>query len=74
METIPMRHMKDRRYELLPIDEIVVLNSRDREEARFTENVRSIREIGLLKPILVNVRFRAETGKYELICGEGRLV
>lgn len=74
MDKIPIRLMKDRRYEVLPIDKIVVLNSRDREESRFAENVESIRNTGLRKPVLVNERFLASTGKYELVCGEGRLL
>jgi ParB family chromosome partitioning protein len=74
MDKIPMRLMKDRRYAVLPIDKIVVLNSRDREESRFAENVESIRNTGLRKPVLVNERFLASTGKYELVCGEGRLL
>jgi ParB family chromosome partitioning protein len=65
--------MSDRRYEFLPIDKIVVLNSRDREQERFSENVQSIQTVGLLKPVLVNARFLPESGKYELVCGEGRL-
>jgi ParB family chromosome partitioning protein len=71
---IPMRLRKDRRYEFLPIDSIVVLNSRDREETRFAENVKSIENLGLLKPVLVNERFLSSSGKYELVCGEGRLL
>lgn len=74
MDKIPMRLMKDRRYAVLSIDKIVVLNSRDREESRFAENVESIRKTGLRKPVLVNERFLASSGKYELVCGEGRLI
>lgn len=72
--SVPLRLMKDRRYEVLPIDKIVVLNSRDREQERFSENVQSIQTVGLLKPVLVNERFYPSTGKYELVCGEGRLI
>lgn len=74
MDPSSLRPMKDRRYLLLPVDRIVVLNSRDREEERFGENVKSIQNVGLLKPVLVNARFHAETGAYELVCGEGRLL
>lgn len=73
-DIIPMRLMKDRRYAVLPLDKIVVLNSRDREETRFAENVESIRKTGLRKPVLVNERFVESSGKYELVCGEGRLI
>jgi ParB family chromosome partitioning protein len=74
MDPSPLRLMKDRRYETLPVDRIVVLNSRDREETQFAQNVRSIGEVGLQKPVLVNRRFLPETGTYELVCGEGRLL
>lgn len=74
MESIPLRLMKDRRYEVLPVDQIVVLNSRDRDQDQFSDNVKSIETTGLLKPVLVNERFRAGEGKYELVCGEGRLI
>ncbi|MEK7270276.1 MAG: ParB N-terminal domain-containing protein [Planctomycetota bacterium] len=74
METVPIRLMKDRRYEWVPIDRIAVLNSRSRDSAQFADNVRSIQDVGLLKPVLVNRRFLEESGKYELVCGEGRLI
>jgi ParB family chromosome partitioning protein len=66
--------MKDRRYDRVLVDRIVVPNSRDREPEQFAENVTSIGEVGLLKPVLLNERFVQETGNYELICGEGRLL
>jgi len=74
MDSIPLRLMKDRRYELLPIDRIIILNSRDREQERFSDNVQSIQNVGLLKPVLVNERFYKKTEKYELVCGEGRFI
>lgn len=74
MENIPIRLMKERKYKLVRVDQIVVLNSRDREQGQFAENIRSIRDVGLLKPVLLNKRFFREAGKYELVCGEGRLI
>ena len=64
--------MADREYRLIPVDSIVVLNSRNRNQQKFAENVRSIDEVGLRKPIVVNGRGFERTGKYELVCGEGR--
>jgi ParB family chromosome partitioning protein len=66
--------MAQRNYQMIPVEKITVLNSRSREEQQFAENVRSIEEIGLLKPIVVNARNFQKTGSYELICGEGRLI
>lgn len=66
--------MADREYQLIPVDSIVVLNSRNRNRQKFAENVRSIDEVGLRKPIVVNGRGFSRTGKYELVCGEGRFL
>lgn len=74
MENIPIRSMADRDYRMVPVDKIQVVNSRTREKKQFDENVRSIDEVGLYKPILVNSRNFEATGMYELICGEGRLL
>lgn len=64
--------MAERKYRLIPVDKIHVLNSRNREQTQFEDNVRSIESIGLLKPIVVNERTLEKEGFYELICGEGR--
>ena len=56
------------------IQDIDVINPRQRDKERFEEIVESIGRVGLLKPILVNSRYFEEKGKYELLCGEGRLL
>lgn len=66
--------MSERRYAMIPVDKITVLNSRNRDKQQFAENVRSIEEVGQLKPIVVNGRNAEKTGIYELVCGEGRLL
>jgi ParB family chromosome partitioning protein len=66
--------MSKRRYEEVPIDQVKVINSRNREKEQFTMNVESIESVGLMKPIRVNDKFLESTGVYELICGEGRLI
>src|SRR6056297_387440 len=63
-----------RRYEDVPIDRVKVINSRNRDQEQFEMNVESIDSVGLMKPIRVNDKFLESTGKYELICGEGRLL
>jgi ParB-like chromosome segregation protein Spo0J len=70
---IIIRSAKERHVALISVDEIVVVNSRERDEKRFEETVRSIEVVGLQKPICVNERNLEKTGKYELVCGEGRL-
>jgi ParB family chromosome partitioning protein len=63
-----------RRYDKVPIEQIKVINSRDRDLSQFKMNVNSISELGLMKPIRVNDKFFPRTGFFELICGEGRLL
>lgn len=64
--------MADRKYKLIPLDKIRVLNSRTRDKTQFEDNIRSIGSIGLLKPIVVNESRYKDEGYYELVCGEGR--
>jgi len=64
--------MSERQYQMIPLDKIVVLNSRNREKDQFEENIRSIEAVGLKQPIIVNCRNFPKTQQYELICGEGR--
>lgn len=74
MDPSSIRLMKDRRFEMISTEDVVVVSSRNREQGQFKENVRSIGSIGLYKPILVNIRNWSRLKKYELICGEGRLL
>lgn len=74
MDKIPLRNMTERDYRMIPVDQIQVVLSRTRDKKQFDENVRSIGEMGLYKPILVNKRHLEATGKYNLVCGEGRLL
>ena len=60
--------------QLIPIDRIEVLNSRDRDTKVFEEIVGNIKAIGLKKPITVAQREGPDgETKYVVICGEGRL-
>ena len=65
--------MSKRRYGMIPVDKIIVLNPRNRDRQQFAMNVRSIADIGQLKPIVVSARNLEKTGNYELVCGQGRL-
>jgi ParB family transcriptional regulator, chromosome partitioning protein len=71
---ISIRNMSEREYYLVPVDQIRVVNPRERDKEQFQENVRSIKALGQYKPILVNKRNLAATGFYDLICGQGRLM
>ena len=67
-----VRPMQERKYAKILISEIKVLNSRNRNKKKFKENIRSIKEVGLLKPIVVNEKNYQKNGYYELVCGQGR--
>ncbi len=60
--------------QMIPIDQIVVLNPRDRNGRVFEEIVVNIKNLGLKKPVTVTPRSNLDDGKrYLLICGEGRV-
>lgn len=60
--------------QMIPVDQIAVLNPRDRNGRVFEEIVGNIKNVGLKKPVTVTPRDDLEDGKrYLLICGEGRL-
>jgi len=68
----PIRPMADRQFQFIPVDSINVPNPRNRCGKQFQEIGRSIKTNGLQKPIVVNGSRFASTGKYDLICGQGR--
>ncbi len=74
MEIPDILAMKNRRYLMIPIERVKVINPRIRDEEQFQMNVRSIENNGMVMPIRVNDKFLERTGFYELICGEGRLI
>jgi len=58
----------------IPIDQITVVNARDRGKVKFRQIVTNISHLGLKKPITVVAR-GTKDGKphFELVCGQGRL-
>ena len=60
--------------QMIPIDQINVLNPRSRNKLTFQGIVSNIANLGLKRPITVTLRSEAVDGKrYNLVCGEGRL-
>jgi ParB family chromosome partitioning protein len=59
--------------QMIPIDQIRVLNPRDRNLQVFEEIVGNIKALGLKKPVTVTPRTDASGPYFLLICGEGRL-
>src|SRR5688572_26010294 len=59
---------------MISVDQIEVLNHRERNAKTFDEITGNIQAIGLKKPITVTPRPTADGGeRYLLVCGEGRL-
>lgn len=57
--------------QLVPIDQIRIINARSRNKTKFREIVENIAKVGLKKPITVS---RREGGDgFDLVCGQGRL-
>lgn len=58
---------------MIPVDQIDVLNPRERNARVFSEIVGNIKALGLKKPITVTPRDTVHGKRYLLVCGEGRL-
>ena len=60
--------------QIIQIDQIDILNPRERNKVAFDEIIANINSIGLKKPITVTPRVGPnDTKRYLLICGEGRM-
>ena len=61
--------------QLIPIDQIRIINPRHRDRRKFEPILQSIKNQGLKKPIQVSLRNISETGEagYDLVCGQGRI-
>ena len=68
-----MSALPAQRVEMIPIDQISVVNPRIRNKRTFKEIVDNIAQLGLKKPITVTRRAEADGPFYDLVCGQGRL-
>jgi ParB family chromosome partitioning protein len=61
--------------QMIPIDQIRIINPRLRNKAKFELIVDSIKKLGLKKPIQVSLRSADEGSEpgYDLVCGQGRI-
>lgn len=60
--------------QMIPIEQINIVNPRVRNQKIYTEIVNSINKVGLKRPITVTQNISSESSKkYNLICGQGRL-
>ena len=63
-----------RPIEMIPVEQIHVLNPRSRNKRLHREITENIGRIGLKRPITVSRRVSAEgSSSYDLVCGQGRL-
>lgn len=68
-----MGSKRGQQVEMIPIDQVVVLNPRTRNRRAFNEIVDNIAEIGIKRPITVSRRAGRGEPMYDLVCGQGRL-
>jgi len=61
------------RVEMIPIEQIRVLNPRFRDKKKFQLIINNIRNIGLKRPITVSAVKKNGGKRYDLVCGQGRL-
>ena len=69
-----MNRQQDSTIHMIPIDQITVLNPRQRGKKKFKQIVANIAQIGLKKPVTVALSQSGDgRTKYILVCGQGRL-
>jgi ParB family transcriptional regulator, chromosome partitioning protein len=69
-----MNRRKESTVQMIPIDQITVLNPRQRGKKKFQQITANIGQLGLKKPITVALSQNGDhRTKYSLACGQGRL-
>ena len=68
-----MKSYTTQRVEMIPIEQIRVLNPRFRNKKKFQLIVDNIRNLGLKRPITVSPTKTNGDKRYDLVCGQGRL-
>ncbi|MBI1248131.1 chromosome partitioning protein ParB [bacterium] len=68
-----MNERRDSEIHMIPLDQITVVNSRERGRRMFKQIVDNIAKLGLKKPITITPKNGAGGGSgYYLVCGQGR--
>ena len=68
-----MKQSPEPQVQMIPIEKIRVINSRDRARVKHDQIKESIATVGLKKPIQVSRRSEGDTDGYDLVYGEGRI-
>jgi ParB family chromosome partitioning protein len=64
----------DPKVRMIPVEQITVLNPRERGKKKFAQIAENISKLGLKKPITVtHVSGTNGDSRYDLVCGQGRL-
>ena len=63
----------EQKVEMIPIEQIRVLNPRFRDKKKFQLIVNNIKNLGLKRPITVSESKTKGDKQYDLVCGQGRL-
>lgn len=68
-----MKQTDEQKVQMIPIEKIRVINSRDRDRVKHEQIKESIATVGLKKPIQVSRRSEDDADGYDLVYGEGRI-
>lgn len=68
-----MNTVTKQQVELVPIEQIRVLNPRFRNKMKFQQIVNNIQNLGLKRPITISASKSKNKKGYDLVCGQGRL-
>ena len=68
-----MKTPDEQPVQMIPIEKIRVINSRERDRTKHEQIKESIATVGLKKPIQVSRRCESDEDGYDLVYGEGRL-
>ena len=67
-----MSEQKSPEVQMIPIENIRVINPRVRNRKKFEDIIANISKLGLKKPITISKR-NGKNDQYDLVCGQGRL-
>lgn len=68
-----MKERRDSQIHMIPLDQITIVNPRDRGRRMFKQIVDNISHLGLKKPVTITPKNGTEgTSEYYLVCGQGR--
>jgi ParB family chromosome partitioning protein len=68
-----MKPKDENHVQMIPIESIRIINSRERDRVKHDQIRESIAKVGLKKPIQVSRRSETDEAGYDLVYGEGRL-